>query len=194
MAKRFNNLDAALRYLRPASAGEDGVVPDAPAGTPLRKYQDWKAGKVDIDYPRAASSNPGRLNRISVKPFALAAASTAEYGTVISNRAASQYTLFGLTVAELGIEDPDNDDVIAKGYRPAKAACRNTTGTTATARPSKIIGVSYKRKASVGYNFPFGRTTGNPTYAEQKAAILASVVGASADNAVKSVSFTPERF
>jgi hypothetical protein len=63
MARRFNNLDAALRYLRPASSGSDGVVPDAPAGTPLKRYQDWKAGKVDIDYPRSASSNPGSLNK-----------------------------------------------------------------------------------------------------------------------------------
>lgn len=191
MAKRFNNLDAALRYLRPASAGDDGVVPDAPAGTPLKKYQDWKAGKVDVDYARAASSNPGSINKISVKPFALPAADTSEYVTSISNRAQSQYTLFGLAAATLGIEETDNNDIIAKGYKPAKASCRNITGTTATSVTSKLTGIPYKTKANVAYIFPFGRTTGNATYSEQKAAILA-LVEAAAGN--KSVSFQPEKF
>jgi hypothetical protein len=191
MAKRFNNLDAALKYLRPASSGSDGVIPDAPAGTPLKKYQDWKAGKVDIDYPRTASSNPGKINKISVKPFALPAASTDEYVTVISNRAQTQYALFGLAAATLGIEAPDNNDVVAKGYKPAKASCRNITGTTATSTTSKLTGIPYKSKADVAYVFPFGRTTGNPSYSEQKVAILALVIAASG---TKSVSFIPEKF
>jgi hypothetical protein len=190
MPKRFNNLDSALRYLRPAGQGPDGVVPDAPAGTPLKRYQDWKAGKIDIDYPRAASSNPGKLNRIAVKPFALASASTDEYLTTISNRAQGQYALFGLSAATLGIEDPDNNDILARGYKPAKAACRNITGTTATSTTSKLTGIPYKSKADVAYVFPFGRTAGNPVYADQKAAIVAAV--SNAGN--KSVSFTPERF
>ncbi|HYX13402.1 MAG TPA: hypothetical protein VE944_03365 [Nostoc sp.] len=191
MARRFNNLDAALRYLRPPASGADGIIPDAPLGTPLRKYQDWKAGKVDIDYPRSASSNPGTFERIGIKPFALPAASPIEYVTVISARAQGQYALFGLSVAELGIEIPDADDFIAKGYRPAKASCRNITGTTAVTATSKLTGVPYKAKSDVGYSFPFGRTAGNPTYSEQKAAIIAAVAAAAG---TKSVSFTPEKF
>ena len=191
MAKRFNNLDAALKYLRPTSTTDDGVVPDAPAGTPLKKYQDWKAGKVDIDYPRAASSNPGKINKIGIKPFALPTASTVEYVTTISNRAESQYGLFGLAAATLGIENPDNDDVVARGYKPAKASCRNVTGTTPSSVTSKLTGIPYKTKADTAYVFPFGRTSGNATYSEQKAAILALVIAASGN---KSVSFTPEKF
>jgi hypothetical protein len=191
MARRFNNLDAALRYLRPAGQGEDGVVPDAPANTPLRKYQDWKAGKVDIDYTRAAASNPGRLVKVSIKPFALPAASTDEYVTTISNRAQGQYGLFGLSAAELGIAEVDNNDIRAKGFKPAKASCRNVTGTTATTVTSKLTGVPYKTKADAAYIFPFGAITGQPSYSDQKAAILASVTGA---GETKSVSFTPERF
>ncbi|MBD2360051.1 hypothetical protein H6G36_02355 [Anabaena minutissima FACHB-250] len=194
MVKRFNNLDAALKYLRPATVGEDGVVPDAPAGTPLKKYQDWKAGKVDIDYPRAGSSNPGRLNSISIKPFALPAASTDEYVTVISDRAQVQYALFGLSAAALGIADVDNNDIRAKGFKPAKASCRNVTGTTASTVTSKLTGLPYKTKADVGYSFPFGAITAQPSYSDQKATILSLVVATSAANAVKSVSFTPERF
>lgn len=191
MAKRFNNLDAALRYLRPPASGDDGVVPDAPIGTPLRKYQDWKAGKVDIDYPRAASSNPGSFDRIGIKPFALPAASTVEYVTTVSVRAQGQYALFGLSVAELGIEVPDVDDLVAKGYKPAKASCKNITGTTATTATSKLTGIPYKAKADASYSFPFGRTSGNPTYSDQKAAIIAAVAAAAGN---KSVSFTPEKF
>lgn len=191
MAKRFNNLDAALRYLRPASSGEDGVVPDAPAGTPLKKYQDWKAGKVDIDYPRSASSNPGKFEKISIKPFALPAASTIEYVSTISGRAQGQYALFGLDVAKLGIEVPDSDDVVAVGYKPAKASCRNITGTTGISVTSKLTGIPYKTKPDTAYIFPFGRITAQPSYSDQKAAILA-LVAAAAGN--KSVSFIPEKF
>jgi hypothetical protein len=191
MAKRFNNLDAALKYLRPASSTDDGVIPDAPAGTPLKKYQDWKAGKVDIDYPRAAASNPGKIEKISVKPFGEPVASTSEYLTSISGRAQAQYALFGLTAANLGIEAPDNDDVVSKGYKPAKASCRNVTGTVASSVTSKLTGIPYKTKADTAYIFPFGRTTTNPSYKEQKAAILALVTAAAG---TKSVSFIPEKF
>jgi hypothetical protein len=191
MVKRFNNLDAALKYLRPATAGDDGVVPDAPAGTPLKKYQDWKAGKVDIDYPRAGTSNPGRIVKVSIKPFALPAADTDEYVVPISARAQGQYALFGLTAAILGIEDVDNDDVRAKGFKPARASCKNVTGTTAASVTSKLTGVPYKTKADAGYTFPFGRITAGPTYSDQKANILALVIGS---GVTKSVSFQPEKF
>ncbi|MBE8990635.1 hypothetical protein [Nostoc sp. LEGE 12450] len=191
MAKRFNNLDAALKYLRPASSGEDGVVPDAPAGTPLKKYQDWKAGKVDIDYPRAGSSNPGKIVKISIKPFALPAASTDEYVTTISNRAQGQYALFGLTAAGLGIAAVDNNDIRAIGFKPAKASCRNVTGTTLTSVTSKLTGIPYKTKADSAYVFPFGAITAQPSYSDQKAAILALVTAA---GEAKSVSFIPEKF
>ncbi len=191
MAKRFNNLDAALKYLRPASAGDDGVVPDAPANTPLKKYQDWKAGKVDIDYPRAASSNPKKIVKISIKPFALPAASTDEYVTTISDRAQEQYALFGLSAAALGIEVVDNTDIRAIGFKPAKASCRNVTGTTATTVVSKLTGISYKTKADAAYTFPFGAITAQPSYSDQKAAILALVTAA---GEAKTVSFIPEKF
>ncbi|YAF95173.1 MAG: hypothetical protein AB3A66_21755 [Nodularia sp. CChRGM 3473] len=191
MGRRFNNLDAALRYLRPTGQGGDGIVPDAPAGTPLKKFQDWKAGKVDIDYPRAASSLPGRINRIAIKPFALPTASTDEYLTTISNRAQGQYALFGLSTTILGVEAPDNDDILARGFKPAKASCRNITGTTATTTTSKLTGIAYKSKANVAYIFPFGAVTANNNYSEQKAAIVAAVAGSGGN---KSVSFTPERF
>lgn len=191
MVKRFNNLNAALKYLRPTTSTEDGVVPDAPAGTPLKKYQDWKAGKVDIDYTRAASSNPGRIVKVSILPFALPAADTNEYVVPMSNRAQGQYALFGLSAAALGIAAVDNNDVRARGFQPAKAACKNVTGTISTTVTSKLTGIPYKTKADAGYTFPFGRTATQATYSDQKSAILALVVAA---GETKSVSFQPERF
>ncbi|MDZ8071140.1 MAG: hypothetical protein RMY64_36925 [Nostoc sp. DedQUE08] len=191
MAKRFNNLDAALKYLRPTSSGEDGVVPDAPAGTPLKKYQDWKAGKIDIDYPRSASSNPGRIVAVSIKPFALPVASTDEYIVRMSNRAQGQYSLFGLSAAALGIAAVDSNDIVARELKPAKASCRNITGTTPTSVTSKLTGRPYKTKADTGYTFPFGAITAQPSYSDQKAAILGLVTAA---GETKAVSFIPEKF
>ncbi len=191
MAKRFNNLDAALRYLRPTASGSDGAVPDAPAGTPLKKYQDWKAGKVDIDYPRAASSNPGNLVSVSIKPFALPSSATDEYVISISNRSQGQYALFGLSVAALGINTVDSNDIRAIGFKPAKASCRNVTGATASSKTSKLTGLPYKAKSNVSYTFPFGAITAQPSYSDQKAAIIALVIAA---GETKSVSFAPERF
>jgi hypothetical protein len=190
--KRFRNLTAALKYLRPASATEDTPLPDAPAGTPLRKFQDYKAGKVDLDYSRTSGSLPGDIKIVTLKPFALAAASTVLLKTTISNRSLTNLSTFGLTEAEIGFTSPPDDNGIdVEGFVPAKAICRNITGTTASTKTSKITGVSYKSKANSSFTFPIGRTTANPVWGEQKGAILAQV-GNSGGN--KSVSFKPEKY
>lgn len=191
MGKRFNNLDAALKYLRPTTAAEGDEIPDAPAGTPLKKFQDYKAGKVDLDYPRAAASLPGEFNIIALKPFSLPADADA-YRTTISDRAAGQYSLFGLTDTELGIDETlQETDKEAIGYIPAKAICRNITGTTASSKTSKLTGLSYKTKANASYTFPIGRTSANATWSEQKALVVANVAAATGN---KSVNFKPEKF
>lgn len=46
MAKRrFKILDGALDYLR---TNDVGANPDAPTGTPLKEYQDWKQLSTSI--------------------------------------------------------------------------------------------------------------------------------------------------
>ena len=119
MVKRFNNLDAALKYLRPTGATEGTPVPDAPAGTPLAKYQDYKAGKVDLDYPRASGSLPGEINIVVVKPFALPSADTTALRTTLSGRSQGQFSTYGLTDAELGIDITlqDTDKEVAALFR-----------------------------------------------------------------------------
>ncbi|WP_414545802.1 hypothetical protein [Nostoc sp. CCY0012] len=129
--------------------------------------------------------------KVALNPFALPAADATGYVVSMSNRSQGQYALFGLTAAALGIDDVSNDDIRARGFKPAKALCTNVTGTTASSVTSKLTGIPYKAKADSGYTFPFGHITAQPSYSDQKAAILALVTGA---GETKSVSFQPERF
>lgn len=192
MAKRFKNLEAALTYLRPTSGSADGVAPDAPAGTALAQYQLFAANKIDIDYPRSSASLPGEINVITIKPFALPAADTTTLKTSLSNRAQGQFATFGLTDAELGIDLTLNaTDKDVTGFIPAKAICRNVTGTTTSTKDSKITGLPYKTKANASYTFPIGRTTTNATWGLQKEFIISQVALATGN---KSVTFKPEKY
>ena len=101
MPKRFKTLNAALTYLRPTSGGDDAAVPDAPAGTALKKYQDYRSGKVRLDYTRANSSLPGETKIISLRPFALDKESTVKVTTTVSTRSFGNIGEFGLTLANL---------------------------------------------------------------------------------------------
>ncbi|MTJ11847.1 hypothetical protein FJR11_04395 [Anabaena sp. UHCC 0187] len=192
MSKRFNNLDAALKYLRPVNATAETEVPDAPAGTPLRKYQDYKAGKVAITYTRATASLPGDIKVIALKPFAFPAASTLVLKSGISNRALINIGDYGLTAAEAGIDTAIPAEAQeAVGFTPAKAICKKVTGTTASSTPSKILGSSYKRKTSNTHTIPLGRTTTGASWGAQKGIVLAKVSAAAGNT---SVSFKPEKY
>jgi len=192
MSKRFKNLESALKYLRPTSAAEGSEIPDAPAGTPLKKFQDYKAGKVDLDYPRATASLPGEINIVVVKPFALAVADTTKVRTKLSNRSQSNFSDYGLTDEELGVDLTLQDtDKEAIGFSPAKAICRNVTGTTASSKTSKVTGLPYKSKTNTSHTFVTGRTTDRPSWAEQKAFIISQVSAATGN---KSVTFKPEKY
>ncbi|AFZ56912.1 hypothetical protein H6G54_12085 [Anabaena cylindrica FACHB-243] len=192
MAKRFNNLQAALTFLRTPGAAEGAEIPDAPAGTVLKKFQDYKAGKVDLDYPRSTGSLPGETIIIAIKPFGLPAADTDAYKSSVSTRSSGEYATFGLSETVLGIDaTPQAGDIDATGYVPAKAICRNITGTTASTKTSKLTGLPYKSKSNASYTFPVGRTSTNPSWSEQKAAILTAVNAATGN---KSASFKSEKF
>lgn len=190
MGKRFSNLKRALRSLRSPTASENTVTPEAPSGSILRNYQDYASDRKKVTYTREAASLPGDEKVISLKPFAMLASSTIELEATISGRALSNLSLFGLTKDKLGFSEPANTiGLESKGYKPAKAICRNVTGATGVPTPSKITGERYSKKASASYTFPVGRTTTNQSWREQRAAILASVA---TGNTNKSVSFKPE--
>ncbi|MFM6251205.1 MAG: hypothetical protein ACKPEQ_19005, partial [Dolichospermum sp.] len=94
MTKRFNNLDAALKLLRVPGAAPDVEAPDAPTGSALREYQIYKQQKRAITYTRAASSKPGSLKVVVIKPFALPAADATTIRIDLSERAESNFATF----------------------------------------------------------------------------------------------------
>ncbi len=195
MGRRFNNLEAALKYLRPPGAIEGSAVPDAPENTQLKKYQDYKAGKVIVSYPRTATSNPGGFQGVALKPFALPSADTQSYLVQASERAISGIGTAGITAAVLNIDiTPEGTADLESplGFTPARAVIKNVTGTTGTSETSKITGDRYKKKAAVSYTYPFGKgAAGAASYSEVKADIASAVAGADGN---KGVSFKPEIF
>lgn len=186
MPKRFNNLEAALKYLNPK--GSDGEsTSEAPAGSQLRYYQDWRSGKRSVEYgDREAGSKPGDLKGVGIKPFAFPTADTKLYIVDFSSRAESNLSAAGITKAKLGIEDDISSGVNTINFKPAKVII-TVVGTGTTTTESKITGRKYKKKNNSSYTFPLGRTSADPTYAAAKAEILGT---ASASNRV--VSFSPE--
>ncbi|WP_414622050.1 hypothetical protein [Calothrix sp. CCY 0018] len=188
MPKRFNNLDAALKYLNPKGTDTESTS-EAPTGSQLRFYQDWKSGKRAVEYgDRDAGSRPGDLKRVTVKPFAFASADTTEYIVDLSARAETNISAAGITAAELGIKTDISSGTNVSNFQPAKITVA-VVGTTTTAGESKLTGRKYRKRAASSYTFPFGRTTGEAVYSEAKAALLAS---AQAANRV--VTYQPERF
>ena len=190
MPKRFKTLNAALTYLRPTSGGDDAAVPDAPAGTALKKYQDYRSGKVRLGYTRANASLPGETKIISLRPFAFDKESAVKVTTTVSTRSFGNIGEFGLTLAKLGLDEVSAANAIdMEGFQPARAICRRTTGTTATTKTSKITARPYKSKAAASSTLPIGRTADKSSWGEQKAAIATDVKAASG---VTSVTFKPE--
>lgn len=188
MPKRFNNLDAALKYLNPRGTDGDSTS-EAPTGSQLRYYQDWKSGKRAVEYgDRDAGSRPGDLQRVAIKPFGFEAASTAEYIVDLSTRADNSLTSAGVTLTLLGVSKTLTDATFTSNFRPAKVTVA-VVGTTSTPEESKLTGRKYKKKSASSYTYPLGRTTAEPSYAGAIAAISAA---AEAGNRV--ISFSSEKF
>lgn len=191
MPRRFNNLDAALKYLRSTSDDTGTTNPDAPAGSQLRLYQDYKAGKRTVTYTRATASKPGAADEVVIKPFGLPAADTDEYLTSVSSRSKAALATAGLSLTDLGASDTLTNGKTIIGFVPARVTVTSQTGTTTTLTDSKLTGRKYNKNTSkVTYTYPFGRTSGNPSYSEQKAAILAAVTASTS----RSASFKPEKY
>ncbi|MDB9307059.1 hypothetical protein PN488_22285 [Nodularia spumigena CS-591/12] len=185
MPKRFNNLKAALTFLRTPTADPNTPVPDAPTGTVLKNFQDYAAGKV---VTTRDGSTQGAQKRTTVKPFATGA-DTVRYQITVSVNAMDAAATFGMSTTILGQNDVLTDSVEANGFRPARAVISNVTGA-GTSTPSQITKKPYKKKAASSRVFPFGSTTSNSTYAAQKAVIISEV----AKSDTRGVSFLPEIF
>ena len=195
MARRFNNLKSALRYLRPPGANANSVVPDAPEGTQLRKFQDYRAGKVVVKITRATDSLPGNETFCSLKPFALLASETDKYLVNLSHRASEAIANTGLSfIDHLNVDTtPEATKGLEKekGFVPAKATVSLVPIGVGTPTESKLTGDTYKKKATKTYTYPFGAGTTHTNYKTVKAAIIAA---ASTGTANRGVSFKPEKF
>jgi hypothetical protein len=193
MGRRFNNLRAAIKYLRNIGADPNAPNPEAPAGTQLRRFQEYEAGMINVNYPRAEGSKPGELLIFQLRPFGLPAANTDVYAVPISSRTRTNgLAPFGLSEAELGIDPVTTNARQVEGFIPAKAICRiQTNRTPGSPRTSQITGARYRPIGADSYTLPFGRTTSRPTVSEQKQVILTSV---EAVTAITSVSFRAEVF
>ena len=194
MPKRFHVLKSALRYLRTVGSTEGTAVPDAPAGTQLKKFQDFRAGKTIIKITRATDSLPGNESYCSLKPFAQPASDTTKLLVNLSGRAYTNLTETALTNVLLAIDStPQGTAGLEKirGFMPAKVTVSITTAGAGTATSSKITGESYKKKSTKTYTFPFGSGGTNTSYKAAKAAIIAAV---STGTANRGVTFKPEKY
>lgn len=188
MSKRFSRLNAALRYLQKTAGGE---AEDAPAGTFLAKYQDYKAGKVKIEYTRSDSSKPGSLEIKELEPFGVDPTTFVPARVPISNRSLTTIGQYGVSLTDLGVSNVSDTGLEYKGFIPAKAIIRKVGTAKDTPTNSKITGFPYKgRTDSNSATYPFGQIESKKLYGEQKAAIIAKV---EAGNSL-AVSFKPEFF
>ncbi len=189
MGKRFNNLDAALKYLRAPGATTGTTTITAPAGSQLAEYQEYKSGKKIITYTRDATSKPGNLAEAFIKPFGLPTADTKVFIVDYSARAKTGISTSGVSDTVLGHEASSAEASRVYGFTPAKAVVTVTGTGEGTATPSKITGRSYKKKTNNSYTYPLGRTTANPSFSEQKGAVTAAVATGGTN---RGVSFKPE--
>lgn len=187
MAKRFNNLDAALKYLR---TNTGGLAPDAPAGSFLRTYQDWKAGKRAVSYTRDVGSKPGDLKIVAINPFALPADEDNLALVTLSARARASTFGTGMIAAGGITEIPPVTATKLKRFVPAKATIF-VPGTGTGKEPSKLTGVSYEKKGGTSYTFPYGAESATSKEAGIRKIITALVVQSNVRN---SVSFSSEKY
>lgn len=187
MSKRFKALNTALKYLATSDADDN---PQAPTGTYLRKYQDWKSGARDIEYTREAASKPQEILQAELNPFGLAETAANAVLVALSKRAS--LASIGNTMKTACNYETENLGETKKlaGFIPAKATVFIGVGTTSgTPETSKITGAKYKKRGGASYTFPYGASTTKPREGEVRTAILTAL----ASNTNASVSFTSEK-
>lgn len=169
--QRFANLNAALNYLRPASGG--GVSPEAPAGTPLRNYQEYRAGRVRRTVTRQTTSNPGIRSDYDILLFG---EDTANDSAIIGvgSRAAGSLPLGTIGLAQLGLTLRGGSSTapeFAGVFAPAKVTFFRVTGTTGTQTRSQITGLNYRSRNGNSFTLPFGKVAATDRYRDRASAI-----------------------
>ncbi|MEH2381140.1 MAG: hypothetical protein V7K27_20010 [Nostoc sp.] len=192
MGRRFHSLKRALKALRAVGAAPGAITPDAPDGSVLKHYQDYKAGKLHVVYTRTGTaSNPGSEKFCSLTPFGLLGTEVKVYLTNISGRAIAGYSATGVDDAILGIDHTPTGTaglVRVKGFRPARATVSVHSGA-GVSTPSKLTGEDYKKRTNASYTYPFGSTGTHLSYNAAKNNLLLLVSTGTAD---RGISFKPE--
>lgn len=186
MARRFSRYAWALKAI-------DG---QAPAGTAIARYKDYKAGTIKPTYTRNAASNPGELKQIYLAPFSVPPDN--KYSAQMSKRAFDKMgDLVNSAPTSLfhHLTKGANDTIVLNpGFSPAKATI-NVSGTGSTTEISKITGESYKKETgSASYTVAFGAqlTAGDDRFLMN---VLSNIMtSVKAKNSEYTVSFTPEQF
>lgn len=192
MPKRFNNLKAALKLLRPLNS-ETGTPVDLPDTTALGFFQAVQAGKKKIEYgDRPEGSEPGKLVTYSLVPFATPVNTAPRVFVYMSLRSETNLSKSGLATGDLNVGKTAEllataSDLV--GFVAAKCNVR-VVGTASTTKTSQLTGQKYKTKGGESYTYPmgFGLGEGAKGYKDVKAAVLAKVKAANN----RSVSFSPE--
>lgn len=187
MTKRFSRLQYALTTLRTPTG--IGVIPDAPTGTIAKKFQDYKAGKVKLNYTRDDGSKPIAILKVSILPFYFGGVAGTEAIVAQSKRADDKTELDGIQTQCNQITVNFETHTKLSKFIPAKVTVFDF-GTGTKSEPSQITGVRYTTKAGNSYTFPFGASTTEKTPGEVRKGIIAAVntLGTA------SVSFSDERY
>lgn len=174
MGKKYKILDGALDYLRTTAEGDN---PEAPVGTPLRQYQDWKKGTRNITYTRSADSLPENLIDVAVNPFYYDVSAASLTKTVMSQRTKGFSGINALRTAA-NITDPVPATATSlRGFFPAQCTVSVPDSTkddnNAT---SQLTGLKYKKKGKRSYTFPYGAKADADRESEVRGNIAAAVV------------------
>ena len=177
MSKRFKILEGALDYLR---TNDDGVNPDAPAGTPLRQYQDWKKGARNVTYDRTADSLPEALVEVGVNPFYFDVNAQTLTRVPISQRTLGFTGINALRTAGNITSPAPATATEFRGFKPAQCTVSIPDSTKDNPNAeSKLTGVPYDKKGFRSYTFPYGASSEANREAEVRGNIRAAVPGTS---------------
>lgn len=186
--KRFKVLRGALKYLRTSETDVDVTLP---AGTPLRKFQDYDNNKVLVTYTRRTESLPKQLVNGNINPFALPLNAASLTVAKVSKRAIDKADVKALFVKGGLDETPNQAAEERKGFIPAKCTVTIPNATLKkTDEPSRLTGIRYSTKGSESFTFPYGKSSGSPTEYEARADIVLAL----AANPSYKVSFKSEKF
>lgn len=187
MSKRFKILNGALDYLR---TNDEGANPDAPTGTPLKLYQDWKKGARNISYDTSNWKPSGGLAQGVINPFGLSFGVGNLVSVPVSEKSKSNGALSAaFNAGGLAFNEEADPRKLAK-FKPATCtvSAPDASKNDADAK-SKLTGVEYNKIGRQSWTFPYGRPNDTAVESEIRAAIKTAL----SDNVNYTFQFTSEK-